>query len=49
MEQLYSYKHDGFWAAMDTLKDKITFDRMNGRGDTPWKVWERSRGVDPRR
>jgi glucose-1-phosphate cytidylyltransferase len=42
-EQLYSYKHEGFWAAMDTLKDKITFDRMNGRGDTPWKVWEKSR------
>jgi glucose-1-phosphate cytidylyltransferase len=42
-EQLYSYKHEGFWAAMDTLKDKITFDRMNGRGDTPWKVWEKPR------
>jgi len=42
-QQLYSYKHEGFWAAMDTLKDKITFDRMNGRGDTPWKVWEKSR------
>jgi len=45
-EQLYSYKHTGFWTAMDTLKDKITFDRMNGRGDTPWKVWEKSRGAD---
>ena len=45
-EQLYSYKHHGFWAAMDTFKDKITFDRMNGRGDTPWKVWERSPGTE---
>ncbi|HKQ25245.1 MAG TPA: sugar phosphate nucleotidyltransferase [Burkholderiales bacterium] len=44
-EQLYSYKHHGFWAAMDTLKDKITFDRMNGKGNTPWKVWEQSRGT----
>src|SRR4026209_1029975 len=35
-EKLYSYKHSGFWAAMDTFKDKITFDRMNGKGDTPW-------------
>ena len=26
---------------MDTLKDKITFDRMNGKGDTPWQVWEK--------
>jgi glucose-1-phosphate cytidylyltransferase len=44
-EQLYSYKHTGFWAAMDTFKDKITFDRMDGLGDTPWKVWENSRGT----
>jgi glucose-1-phosphate cytidylyltransferase len=43
-EQLYSYQHHGFWAAMDTFKDKITFDRMNGRGETPWKVWEKPAG-----
>jgi glucose-1-phosphate cytidylyltransferase len=44
-QQLYAYQHTGFWASMDTLKDKITFDRMNGRGDTPWKVWEQSRST----
>jgi glucose-1-phosphate cytidylyltransferase len=43
-QQLYSYQHHGFWAAMDTFKDKITFDRMNGRGETPWKVWEKPAG-----
>jgi len=48
-EQLYSYKHHGFWAAMDTLKDKITFDRMNGKGNTPWTVWEKPRGADVNR
>jgi glucose-1-phosphate cytidylyltransferase len=37
--QLYAHRHAGFWAAMDTFKDKITFDRMHGRGDTPWKLW----------
>ena len=37
--KLFAYRHGGFWAAMDTFKDKIAFDRMNGRGDTPWKVW----------
>jgi len=45
-EQLYSYRYSGFWAPMDTLKDKITLDRMNGKGDTPWRVWEKSRGTD---
>ena len=35
------YRHDGFWRAMDTFKDKITFDRMEARGDCPWMVWKR--------
>lgn len=38
--QLFSYKHPGFWAAMDTLKDKIMFDRMSGNGHQPWQVWK---------
>jgi glucose-1-phosphate cytidylyltransferase len=36
---LASYRYEGFWQAMDTFKDKITFDRMEARGDCPWKVW----------
>lgn len=37
--KLGSMRCDGFWAAMDTFKDKITFERMNGRGERPWQVW----------
>ena len=37
--QLTTYVHSGFWAAMDTLKDKTLFDEMYARGDTPWAVW----------
>jgi glucose-1-phosphate cytidylyltransferase len=33
------YRHEGFWKAMDTLKDKIEFDRMAARGESPWMVW----------
>lgn len=33
--------HHGFWQSMDTFKDKITYDRMAGRGDCPWAVWKR--------
>ena len=40
MKQLFSYRHQGFWAAMDTLKDKIMFDRLDGQGNRPWQVWE---------
>jgi glucose-1-phosphate cytidylyltransferase len=38
---LLAYRHDGFWQQMDTLKDKITYDRMESRGDCPWKLWTR--------
>jgi glucose-1-phosphate cytidylyltransferase len=39
--KLAVYRHDGFWQSMDTFKDKITFDRMEARGDCPWMVWKR--------
>jgi glucose-1-phosphate cytidylyltransferase len=29
----------GFWQCMDTFKDKITFDRLEARGNCPWMVW----------
>jgi len=35
------YRHAGFWRAMDTFKDKITFDRMEAQGTCPWMVWKR--------
>lgn len=35
------FRYQGFWQAMDTFKDKISFDRMEGRGDCPWMVWKR--------
>ena len=39
--RLYSYKHAGFWAAMDTFKDKVSLDRRHAQGDSPWEVWNR--------
>jgi glucose-1-phosphate cytidylyltransferase len=39
--KLSAYRHDGFWRAMDTFKDKITFDRMYANGDAPWELWKR--------
>jgi glucose-1-phosphate cytidylyltransferase len=43
LEQLTAYRHHGFWACMDTLKDKQMFDDMTARGDTPWAVWKSPR------
>ena len=39
-QKLAAYRYSGFWSAMDTFKDKIMFDRMNGSGERPWAVWE---------
>jgi glucose-1-phosphate cytidylyltransferase len=38
--QLVAYRYDGFWACIDTFKDKQMFDAMNARGETPWQVWK---------
>jgi glucose-1-phosphate cytidylyltransferase len=38
--QLMAYRHDGFYACMDTFKDKQQLDDMYARGDTPWLLWE---------
>jgi glucose-1-phosphate cytidylyltransferase len=39
-QQLITYKHDGFFLAMDTFKDKMTVDDLYARGVTPWEVWK---------
>jgi glucose-1-phosphate cytidylyltransferase len=38
--KLWTHRHPGFWAAMDTFKDKITLDRMEAKGECPWMVWK---------
>ncbi|MBI2432381.1 MAG: glucose-1-phosphate cytidylyltransferase [Candidatus Hydrogenedentes bacterium] len=37
--QLFAFKYDGFWACIDTFKEKQALDEMIARGLTPWKVW----------
>lgn len=34
------FRHSGFWHSMDTCKDKITLDRMEANGHSPWMVWK---------
>jgi glucose-1-phosphate cytidylyltransferase len=38
--QLLAFKHTGFWACMDTFKDKQCFDTLYAAGNTPWEVWK---------
>ena len=38
--KLAVHRHEGFWQCMDTFKDKVAFDRMAGRGECPWMLWQ---------
>jgi glucose-1-phosphate cytidylyltransferase len=38
--QLMAYEHHGFYASMDTFKDKQQLDDMYAKGDAPWVVWK---------
>ncbi|WP_309644324.1 glucose-1-phosphate cytidylyltransferase [Phenylobacterium sp.] len=38
--QLMAYRHDGFWAAMDTLRDKNNLETLWASGQAPWQVWK---------
>ncbi len=38
--QLMSYKHDGFWQCMDTLREKQKLELLWASGKAPWKTWE---------
>jgi glucose-1-phosphate cytidylyltransferase len=37
--ELIAYRHPGFWACMDTFKDKQLLDDLYSRGDAPWEPW----------
>jgi glucose-1-phosphate cytidylyltransferase len=39
--RLLSYSYDGFWACMDTFKDKQLLEDLYARGQVPWEVWKR--------
>ena len=40
-QQLAVYPYDGFWACMDTFKEKQRLDDLFSRGNAPWEVWRR--------
>ena len=37
--QLMAYRHEGFWQAMDTLRDRRHLEELWDAGKAPWKVW----------
>ena len=43
-KRLAAYPYDGFWASMDTFKDRQHLDELYARGDAPWALWEKRNG-----
>ena len=43
--KLIAYPYEGFWAPMDTLKDKQLLETLLGAGSAPWRSpWARTVG-----
>jgi glucose-1-phosphate cytidylyltransferase len=43
-EQLFAFRYDGFWAPMDTLKDKERLEGLVQSGGSVWQVWAYAAG-----
>jgi len=39
-KKLVAYPYDGFWACMDTFKDRQLLEDLYARGQVPWEVWK---------
>jgi len=37
--QLASYRHTGYWQAMDTIRDRTVLQELWDGGRAPWRVW----------
>lgn len=40
-KELTSWEHKGFWASMDTYKDKQILEELYAKGNSPWEVWRK--------
>lgn len=38
--ELMSFKHEGYWQPMDTLRDKMKLNELFEQNKAPWKVWK---------
>jgi glucose-1-phosphate cytidylyltransferase len=38
-DEFRAYVHSGFWAPMDTLRDKIALEEEWASGNAAWRVW----------
>jgi glucose-1-phosphate cytidylyltransferase len=36
---LLAHRHDGFWQAMDTMRDQRHLEELWLQGSAPWRLW----------
>ena len=39
--KLFAYPYDGFWACMDTFKERQVLEDLYATGQAPWMIWDR--------
>ena len=39
-DELSAFTHEGFWHAMDTMRDKAHLEGLWSSGKAPWKTWD---------
>jgi len=44
--RMLAIPYDGFWAPMDTLKERAHLENLYNRGESPWALWRKD--VQPR-
>lgn len=40
LNQVATYRHNGFWSSMETMRDQSRLEGMWKKDKAPWKVWE---------
>ena len=45
-DRLLAQRHEGFWAPMDTLKDKQWLEGLHESGQAPWQRWAAGQEAD---
>ena len=39
-EPVQTYRHEGFWSPVETIRDKTLMENLWAQHKAPWKVWE---------
>jgi glucose-1-phosphate cytidylyltransferase len=45
-QQLVTFPHEGFWAPMDTLRERQELESLFARGQAPWAIWQQDPDAD---